>query len=92
MGAAGLLARPHESGRDPRRAAKAPRTPDGDGITAFECTIAVEDVAATAAAIETHGGQLTKQLFEIEHVGILVMFKDTEGNTVGAMQYFPGIR
>ena len=59
----------------------------GTGVTAFECTIAVEDVAATAEAIETHGGQLTMQPFEIEHVGTLVMFKDTEGNTVGAMQY-----
>ena len=64
----------------------------GTGVTAFECTIAVEDVAATAAAIETHGGQLTMQPFDIEHVGTLVMFKDTEGNTVGAMQYLPGIR
>ena len=64
----------------------------GTGVTAFECTIAVEDVAATAAAIETHGGQLTMQPFEMEHVGTLVMFKDTEGNTVGAMQYLPGIR
>ena len=64
----------------------------GTGVTAFECTIAVEDVAAIATAIETHGGQLTKQPFEIEHVGTLVMFKDTEGNTVGAMQYLPGIR
>ena len=64
----------------------------GTGVTAFECTIAVEDVAATAAAIETHGGQLTMQPFEMEHVGTFVMFKDTEGNTVGAMQYLPGIR
>ena len=64
----------------------------GIGVTAFEYTIAAEDVAATGAAIETHGGQLTMQPFEIKRVGILVMFKDTERNTVGAMQYPPGIR
>ena len=41
----------------------------GAGVTAFECTIAVEDVAVTAAAIEAHGGQLTMEPFEIEQVG-----------------------
>lgn len=49
-------------------------------------------VAATAAAIETNGGQVTMEPFEIEQVGTLVMFRDTEGNTVGAMQYLPGVR
>ena len=69
------------------------RTPaTGTGVTAFECTVAVEDVAATAAAIETNGGQVTMEPFEIEQVGTLVMFRDTEGNTVGAMQYLPGVR
>ena len=91
MSAAGLLARPHEPGGPPRRAAEAPRTRDGDRVTAFECTIAVEDVAATAAAIETQGGQFTMQPYDIEHVGTLVMFKDTEVTTVSALQYLPGI-
>lgn len=63
----------------------------GAGVTAFECTIAVEDVAATAAAIETNGGQVTMEPFEIEQVGTLVMFRDAEGNTVGAMQYLAGV-
>ena len=29
---------------------------------------------------------------EIEGVGTLIMFKDTEGNVVGAMQYKEGVR
>ena len=62
-------------------------------IHADDCQrAAVEDVAATAAAIEAHGGQVTMEPFEIEQVGTLVMFRDTEGNTVGAMQYLAGVR
>ena len=57
------------------------------GMKGFECTIAVEDVKQMAAAIEAGGGKLSMQPFEIEGVGTLVMFEDTEGNTVGAMQY-----
>ena len=49
----------------------------GTGVTALECTIAVEDVAATAAAIEPHGGQIAMQPFEIEHAGTLVMMEWT---------------
>lgn len=70
------------------------RTPvtTGQGMTGFECTVAVDDVTATARAIETHGGKVTLQPFEIEGVGRLIMFSDTEGNTVGAMQYLEGVR
>lgn len=64
----------------------------GKGMIGFECTISVEDVQATAKAIETHGGKVTMQSFEIEGVGTLLMFEDTEGNVVGAMQYLEGIR
>ena len=63
----------------------------GTGMLGFECTISVEDVSATAKAIEEHGGTLTMQPFLIETVGTLVMFKDTEGNLVGAMQYLAGV-
>lgn len=62
----------------------------GAGMIGYECTIAVEDIAATAAAIAAHGGKLTMGPFEIHGVGQLVMFEDTEGNHVGAMQYLPG--
>lgn len=63
----------------------------GTGMIGFECTIAVEDVAATAREVEAHGGRITLQPMEIETVGTLVMFEDTEGNVVGAMQYLEGV-
>ncbi len=59
----------------------------GAGMIGFECTIAVEDVAATVAKIVAEGGEITMPAFEIEGVGTLAMFRDTEGNVVGAMQY-----
>jgi predicted enzyme related to lactoylglutathione lyase len=69
------------------------RTPvSGEGMIGFECSIAVDDVQAAAKAIEASGGTVTMQPFEIEGVGTLVMFEDTEGNVVGAMQYVEGAR
>ena len=53
----------------------------------FECSISVADVEAIAKKIEQFGGKVTMQPFEIQGVGTLVMFEDTEGNTAGAMQY-----
>ena len=62
------------------------RTPvSGEGMIGFECSIAVDDVQAAAKAVEASGGTVTLQPFEIEGVGTLVMFADTEGNVVGAM-------
>ena len=55
------------------------------------CSIAVDDVGATARAIEDHGGKVTMRPFVIENVGTLIMFEDPEGNVVGAMQYVEGI-
>ena len=60
---------------------------DGKGMIGFECTIGVGDLAATTRAIEANGGKITMAATHIETVGTLVMFRDTEGNTVGAMQY-----
>lgn len=62
----------------------------GQGMIGFECTIAVEDVEATAKRITSAGGSLSMGPFLIEGVGNLVMFQDPEGNTVGAMQYLEG--
>jgi len=64
----------------------------GTGTIGFECTIGVDDVRETAQAIEKHGGTLTMQPMLLETVGTLVMFKDTEQNVVGAMQYLEGVR
>ncbi|MEO1084383.1 MAG: VOC family protein [Acidobacteriota bacterium] len=62
----------------------------GKGMIGFECTIAVADVLETQAAVVEHGGVITLPPFEIEGVGTLIMFQDTEGNVVGAMQYVEG--
>lgn len=64
----------------------------GGGMIGFECTIAVSDVASIARSIQDNGGTLTMQPFEIEGVGTLIMFQDTEGNVVGAMQYDEGVQ
>ncbi len=63
----------------------------GNGMIGYECTIAVEDVQGIAVAIGQSGGTITLPPFEIEGVGTLVMFRDTEGNVVGAMQYLEGV-
>lgn len=60
---------------------------EGGGIRGFECTIAVEDAAAIAAAITAAGGSVLSPPYAIPGVGTLVQFEDTEGNVVGAMQY-----
>ena len=64
----------------------------GTGMTGFQCSIAVEDVEATAAAVKQHGGLLQHEPFLIETVGTVVTFADTEGNVVSAMQYLEGVR
>ena len=56
----------------------------------FEATFAVEDIAATTAAIEAAGGCRAAAQIYIEGVGRLGYFRDPEGNLFGAMQYDPG--
>lgn len=62
------------------------------GQIGYECTIAVEDIHATAAAITAAGGQVLLPPFTIERIGTLVNFQDPEGNFACAMQYEKGIR
>ncbi len=63
----------------------------GAGMIGYECSISVTEVEAIAAAIAEHGGTVTMAPFLIEGVGTLVMFRDTEGNVAGAMQYLDGV-
>ncbi len=63
----------------------------GRGLIGYECTISVEQVQATAAAIEQAGGKILMKPFTIERVGTVVHFEDTEGNFVCAMQYEQGL-
>lgn len=53
----------------------------------FECTIGVRDADAIAKLIVKHGGRIVSPPFQIQNVGTVVKFEDTEGNSVSAMQY-----
>ena len=46
----------------------------GKGMIGYECTIAVDDVAAIAEAIDTHGGKVTMPAFVLDGVGTLIKF------------------
>jgi predicted enzyme related to lactoylglutathione lyase len=53
----------------------------------FECTISVDDIQATAAAVESNGGKIVMAVCELAGIGKLLFFEDPEGNVAGAMQY-----
>ncbi|MBI3791785.1 MAG: VOC family protein [Gemmatimonadetes bacterium] len=59
---------------------------EGERMTGFECTMAVDDIDATAKAIVAAGGTILMPKTTIPTVGHLVWFRDTEGNVAGAMQ------
>jgi len=58
----------------------------GERMTGFECTISVEDIDATAAAVVASGGRIVLPKCEIPTVGYLIKFQDPEGNLVCAKQ------
>jgi predicted enzyme related to lactoylglutathione lyase len=59
----------------------------GQRTVGFECTVAVADVDAAAAAVVANGGTILIPRTLIPSVGHLIFFRDSEGNAVGAMQY-----
>jgi uncharacterized protein len=59
---------------------------DGKAVTAFVCTVDVEDLAAVEEAVPAAGGEKVVDRQELENVGSFAYFKDTEGNIFGAMQ------
>jgi predicted enzyme related to lactoylglutathione lyase len=61
----------------------------GKPMFGFECTLGVDSIDETIAAIERNGGKIVMPKFEIPTVGTLIFFEDTEGTVVGAMQYDP---
>jgi predicted enzyme related to lactoylglutathione lyase len=63
---------------------------DGRRINTFEPTFAVDDIRATLAAAEAHGGKVLMQPYRIEGVGEIGYFEDSEGNLCGVAQYLPG--
>jgi len=58
--------------------------------TGFECTVAVDDIAATIALAVEHGGSVLAEPATIPGVGELVWLADPGGNVVGAMRYSDG--
>lgn len=62
----------------------------GQGAPGFVITFAVDDIRATLAAVEAHGGLVAAAPFLIEGVGEIGYFKDSEGNLCGVGQYVPG--
>jgi predicted enzyme related to lactoylglutathione lyase len=64
----------------------------GEGNRAYECTISVDDVDATAAAVVKNGGKIIMPKAVIPTVGWLIRFQDTEGNVAGAMRYDAGAK
>ena len=63
---------------------------EGQGVSAYECTVSVADVRALVAVLETAGGEILSPPTEIPTVGTVLQFRDTEGNVACAMQYEPG--
>jgi uncharacterized protein len=59
---------------------------DGQAVTAFVCTVEVDDLAAVEEAVPAAGGEQVLERGEIENVGSFAYFKDTEGNIFGALQ------
>jgi uncharacterized protein len=56
-------------------------------INSFRCTVSVQSIKETTAAIESAGGRLRSAIIEIPGVGKVVEFADTEDNIACAMQY-----
>ena len=59
----------------------------GERFTGYECTISVDSINATVAAIEANGGKIVMPKVILTGVGTLIFFKDTDGNIAGAMEY-----
>jgi predicted enzyme related to lactoylglutathione lyase len=59
----------------------------GTRTVGLECTFAVDDVDALAAAVVAHGGTILMEKTTIPGVGDLVWFQDPAGNAVGAMRF-----
>ncbi|HKV05348.1 MAG TPA: VOC family protein [Candidatus Acidoferrales bacterium] len=61
-------------------------------VIGFECSFTVDDVDATARAVEANGGKIVMKKAPIPGVGWVVKFLDTEGNLVCAAQYDPSAK
>jgi predicted enzyme related to lactoylglutathione lyase len=59
----------------------------GQPTIGYECTISVESIDDTIAAVQKNGGTIALPKSIISGVGALAFFRDTEGNVFGAIQF-----
>ena len=62
---------------------------DGQAVIAYVCTVDVDDLDASIAAVEANGGTVALPKMPIPGMGWLAYYKDTEGNIFGMMQVDP---
>lgn len=67
-----------------RREGAPPVTPTA--LNAYICTIGVESLSDTMAAVLSNGGTIAVPQMDIPGVGQLVYFRDLDGNQFGALQ------
>lgn len=65
---------------------------DGQAVTAYVCTVDVEEIDKSIATVEQHGGSIALPKMPIPGMGWLVYCKDTEGNIFGMMQADPNAK
>jgi predicted enzyme related to lactoylglutathione lyase len=58
----------------------------GQRLAGYECTIGVEDIDATEAAVVANGGKVILSKCEIPTVGYLIKIQDPDGNVVCVKQ------
>jgi uncharacterized protein len=67
------------------------RGPAAQGaLNAFRCTISVQSINDSVAAIQAAGGTLRGSIADVPNVGKVAEFADTEGNIACVMQYVQG--
>ena len=59
----------------------------GKKMIGYECSISVEDIDATVAAVIANGGKIVMPKVAIPTVGTLIFFEDSEGSVAGAIQF-----
>lgn len=60
----------------------------GAGVNAFVCTVNVASIDQISEKVSNSGGTVSVPKFEIAGVGWVAYFKDTEGNSFGAMEMY----
>ena len=63
-----------------------PAAADGQAVNAFVCTVDVDDLDATLARVDEHGGLTAVPRNAVPGIGWLAYVKDPDGNILGLMQ------